>query len=697
MIQLIKSANEIVDYENVVRKNKKTYYSDTIYTYDIEVTTLFEMDGKFKAFDFTKDKKFYQDVRKVSLPYVSQFSIDDDVYCFRDFYLFIDILQKISDEKVTKIIWVHNLSYEFQFLLNLINKQGWTIDKYIARGKRKIIFFTLREINIEFRCTYALTNLSLYNASIEYQCENQKQIGKLDYNIARSPLTILTDDNLLYCEFDLRVMIDFLRYFKNEYKHLFNIPYTQTGELRRMLKDKYVDYYYISKRQDSVPEAGIYTSLMSAFWGGVTHANYIHVEEVKQNVKSVDYSSSYPLRLCTEKYATGRWFEISENEIASYADVCCIIYSVRLYNIKSRLLNHYIPFSKSTHVKKARFDNGRIISAEYLELVITDIDFDIIRKSYNIETIEYEFIYASFKKYLEKEVIEAILDLYNEKTKLKNVEEMIFSYNKSKQRINACFGCACTNILKQNICFDIEAKNDEHKIWTANKLTLDFINSKIYEARKSYNTLFDYSTGVWCTAYARQGLWDLISNIDRDSVYYDTDSDKILNFDSHVEVIENINRQTFNKIKAVCEYHDIDIKRFSPCDIKGNTHTLGMLEQDGEYNEFITLGAKKYAFREKKDNSLHITVSGVKKDAVELLDNDIENFRDGFIFGYEAGKLGLIYNDNQEAFTFEDCDGNIYTCTDIKYTIIAVPTTYTLSISSDFRNTLDNIEEECYY
>jgi hypothetical protein len=45
---------------------------------------------------------------------------------------------------------------------------------------------------------------------------------------------------------------------------------------------------------------------------------------------------------------------------------------------------------------------------------------------------------------------------------------------------------------------------------------------------------------------------------------------------------------------------------------------MGVFEDDGYYNRFVTLGAKKYAYEDKK--GLHITVAGVgkKKGALEL-------------------------------------------------------------------------------
>ena len=66
-----------------------------------------------------------------------------------------------------------------------------------------------------------------------------------------------------------------------------------------------------------------------------------------------------------------------------------------------------------------------------------------------------------------------------------------------------------------------------------------------------------------------------------------------------------------NKIKYVSKKFNIDIEKFSPKDNKGVNHMLGLFEQDEHYDEFITQGAKKYAY--KQNGEIHITVAGVPK------------------------------------------------------------------------------------
>ena len=54
-----------------------------------------------------------------------------------------------------------------------------------------------------------------------------------------------------------------------------------------------------------------------------------------------------------------------------------------------------------------KFDNGRIISADELEIVLTDVDFYFLLDVYKIEEYEIEESYYSIYDYLPKQFIEA--------------------------------------------------------------------------------------------------------------------------------------------------------------------------------------------------------------------------------------------------------------------------------------------------
>ena len=71
--------------------------SNDIYTLDLETSSLFYLDGEFKSFDYSRPPEEYQDIEKVSIPYIYMFGINDKVYYGREIIeleqIFKDIYQ----------------------------------------------------------------------------------------------------------------------------------------------------------------------------------------------------------------------------------------------------------------------------------------------------------------------------------------------------------------------------------------------------------------------------------------------------------------------------------------------------------------------------------------------------------------------------------------------------------------------------
>ena len=187
--------------------------------------------------------------------------------------------------------------------------------------------------------------------------------------------------------------------------------------------------------------------------------------------------------------------------------------------------------------------------------------------------------------------------------------------------------------------------------------------------------------------YARFNLLSNLIKLDNKTIYADTDSLKLeAGFDQNV--IDEYNIKVLEKIKKVSNDLKIPIEKFSPVDKDGNEHTIGLFDLDGEYKEFKTLGAKKYAYIDNNDK-LHITVSGVPKQASKALKN-LDEFKNDFVFKYEdTGKNMIAYNENQNEFILTDYNGLEYKVTD-KYGICILPTTYKLGISEEYFELITN-------
>ena len=213
---------------------------------------------------------------------------------------------------------------------------------------------------------------------------------------------------------------------------------------------------------------------------------------------------------------------------------------------------------------------------------------------------------------------------------------------------------------------------------------------KLDEEKERYG-LFVYSAGVYCTAYARKNLFErLIDNnyeLDFDVLYYDTDSLKILNMNNHRHIFEEYNKRAVEKLWKMCITLNIPFKKCKPKDINGKEHLIGEFDMnDGHYSEFVTLGAKRYCYRDVDDKKLHMTVSGVSKLAVDTLNDDITNFNPKTFFDYKSARKNIVcYTDNQKPFTFIDFEGKKYKC-NWETAIVIYPTTYSMSIDPTFED-----------
>lgn len=656
-------------------KYRGKVYDDNIYTFDIETISLFEIDGEFKPFDYNINAAYYAEHDKVSCCYIWMFGVNDKVYYGRNLIEFGSILQQLGGTGKRIYIYVHNLSYEMQWLFNIFVAYNWHISNICARQIRKPIVFILDELNIEFRCSYMLTNLSLEKSAEKYT-DVKKAVGNLNYNKAHSPLSELSQEELYYCYMDIITLYKIILYFRNLYKHLKSIPLTQTGEVRYSFR-KEVGYYYIKEQQQKVPPAYIYELLMIAFAGGITHGNILYLNRIMYDIWSFDFSSSYPWVLVSEQYPLTPFRKINIIQAKQMKETHCILYRVKLSNLVSKYYNHYIPVYKMINIKgDPVIDNGRLASLNgSCEMVISDIDLEMIIASYKCD-IEYIDIFASRKGYLDKKVIKFILQRYKDKTTLKNVEGQEEYYMKMKQELNSIFGMSAQNPLKTGITCSNEGE------WGAEEYSQKFVIKKLEEMKKSFSTLFfPMAIGVWCTAYARRNLWQYgVIPLDKDIVYYDTDSIKGKG-DKVYKVVAEYNKMVNEKIDELIKIHDLDESYFRPKDIKGIQHTIGEFDDEtknGRYKQLITLGAKKY-FYVDHEGKKHITVSGISKKASNYI--EIEDFKRGYQFSYEAtDKLIHFYNNEQQPFKYKDCDGNIYRC-DQRYSIILQPTQYTLGIT----------------
>ena len=671
---------------------------NTIYTFDIETTSYLILDGKvipaIKYLELTEEEQIRAEYR--SFMYIWQFGINDTIYYGRtweELRAFLIRLDYYNSAK--KIVFIHNLAFEFQYL-----KSVFRFKNVIARKKHKVMRCEMEDYNIELHCSYMMSNCALKLLPKVFMLPVEKKDGDLDYTLMRTPATELTEKELGYCEYDCLVVYEYIKRELETYGRVDKIPITSTGHVRRELKERISkDWDYKNKVKKSINvNPHIYNLLQDAFAGGYTHANYIYANEILKNIESWDFTSSYPYILVSHQFPSTEFRECNIKSASQMLKRFAYIIVVEFTNIKSKYFNNFISASKCTNIYNAVYDNGRIIQAEKITMTLTDIDFYFLLDTYKYDSYEIKESYYSVYDYLPKQFIEFVLEKYVNKTAYKNVEGMEVEYAKEKNKFNALYGMSVTNMIRDEVIYDNE------KDWYERVLENKEILEKLNEEKKKAFLSFAY--GVWVTAYARSNLLKNVIKLDDKIVYCDTDSMKLKEgYDK--SVIENYNNFVIKKLKHVSKILDIPFEKFSPKDSKGERHTLGVFDNDGRYEEFITQGAKKYAYTKwidkkklKEDMNvqevkgdkvkvLEITVAGVPKTGALGLKN-LSEFKDDFVFDFKyTNKNLLMYCENQEKCCIIDYKGKEYQVTD-KTGCCIVPTTYVLGKALEYADLISD-------
>ena len=667
-------------------KGKRKKIDNTIYTFDIETTSYLILNGKqLKAVDYLKlSKEEREKAEYRACMYIWMFGINDIVYYGRtweEFKLFLSEIDLNVNER--KIIFVHNLAFEFQFLKSIFH-----FSEVTARKSHKVMTALLNDYNIMFKCSYIMSNCKLEYLPDLYQLPVKKLVGHLDYSLIRHSETELTEKELGYCENDCLVVYHYILFELSTYERVDKIPTTSTGHVRRELQELTLNDlgYKRIVRKSINTDPIVYNRLQSCFAGGYTHANWIYTDEIISDVDSYDETSAYPYVLVTCKFPSK---EFKKGNIKRREDMSkhfAYILTVHFYNIKCKYYNNFISASKCTYIKGAKYDNGRIIEADEIEIVLTDIDFYFILDAYECD---YEILESwwSLYNYLPKKFIEFVLDKYVAKTKYKNVEGKELDYQKEKGKFNALYGMSVTNTIRDNVVY-----KDDLEEWFEEKLTNEEIEDKLQKEKKKAFLSFSY--GVWVTAYARDNLLRRVIELDPYVLYCDTDSIK-LRKGYNKKVFEDYNKSVEERIKFVSKIIKIPFDKFAPEDVFGKKHLLGVFEFEGNYQEFITQGAKKYAVKE--NDKIEITVAGVPKNGAVALKN-LDEFRDNFVFSFEeTGKNLLMYVENQQPFILTDYKNKESIVKD-KSGCSLIPTTYVLSKALDYANLVnDNSSKRAIY
>lgn len=275
-----------INTKDVIKSKDKIYYNLAM-SFDIETSSFYEdKNGVIYTNDDYRKLKNQVRADKKAIMYIWQFAIEENVIIGRTWNDFLYFCKKLYDFLNLKeryiIVYVHNLSYEFQFICKWFN---W-IDIF-ADSERKPIKATT-DSHFIFKCSYRLSGYSLEVLANNLKSHNiKKMVGDLDYNLIRNSKTPISKEELKYCENDVLIVTAYIDEQINEFGNIEKIPLTQTGKVRRYVRKQCFQnkeyQYFIKELTIEKPE---YMLLKNAFMGGFTHCNAMHTQKICHNVKS---------------------------------------------------------------------------------------------------------------------------------------------------------------------------------------------------------------------------------------------------------------------------------------------------------------------------------------------------------------------------------------------------------------------------
>lgn len=623
--------------------------------------------------------------------YIWQLSLDYDTIIGRNWSDFIRVIEILNDYASKRegviLCLIQNLSFEFQFLKSIFdwnkNKEGYP--DIFAKDDRTILYAKYK--NIEFRDTLALTGMGLARFKKNYGLSVDKLVGDLDYSLYRHSKTPITNQELAYCINDVQILSDFFyKYLLPEYiKPGKKIPLTSTGIVRNDIKESFMELPKEERKKlqnrirNSQPTEQVYKLWRNyLFRGGLVHASTIACNYLwEDSFGSYDLKSAHPGQMLAKKFPwkynrrdVKKWEEVLE---ASRSGDYGFFGVFKFYNI--RCSGYHSLESKNKIIEAspdAVYENGRLVFASYIKVCLLEVDFFNYEDLYEWERFNVTVLYQAKLEVLPDYIRKVICKYFALKESLpKDTPE----YNASKRKLNGIFGMFATGLPEHEVVFNQETNEME-----------------MSAQARSYNELIQYlimlpQWAIQTAAYTRRDIVKSIKACGFDSLYYDTDSNKIMNFEEHKAWFDNFNKER-RELNASVNTFDYDKKIFEK---------IGGFELEYIGTRFKVLGAKRYLV--EHDGKTQVTVAGMVKGSLEAYckknNLDIwEEFADDLkLPAGDSWKKTTVYYDKPFEDTLTDYTGQTEIITEGScVAIIDIP--FSMSIEEEFINRIEALRQE---
>lgn len=539
------------------------------------------------------------------------------------------------------VIYFHNLSWDYVYLRKFMFAAWGNPEKQLATKPHYPIWIKFSN-DINFKDSLILAQRSLDRWGQDLQVKHAKAVGFWDYDLIRNQDYKYSRKELTYAEFDTLCGVECLdKFMESIGKDLTSIPYTATGVLRHKTRDIGAsNHAHDWFKRVCMDDIQLYYKAHRIYHGGYTHANrYVVDFLIEGAIKCFDFASSYPFVMLSEKYPAEKYMQMGgmyrvTDVMRWYREEYSVLFTVHLSNVHlkdPKFPMPYIQQSKLISLVNPILDNGRLLDADEVVMELCELDLYLIDRYYTYDNDIVSDVYLAKKGYLPRWFTDLIFSLYEDKCKLKFGDPVLYAI--SKALLNACYGmCAQRSIMK-----DMQEDYITGEYYEAEKTEEDIIKEyQKYLNRR--NTILPYQLALYVTGYATLNLFKLGECFGGGGSWYYSDTDSCYGEDIDIGRLAAYNQKALEKLRA----NNYDI-----VNIQGHTFQLGKAEPDGEYKEFKTMGAKRYAVR-KMDDSIKITVAGVPKKTGSQALKSLDDFKPGFVFS------GEITNKKTHTFLYND-------------------------------------------
>ena len=570
-----------------------------------------------------------------------QVRFDGKYYLFRTPMQFIHYLKSLIkeyrlDPERRIVCIIHNASYDLSYLTPFLQRFLPKEPRSgIYEGLSKIISYS--QYCFDFYCSYQLTNMSLAKWSKQMDVEHKKQVGLYDYSKIIYQDDELSDEELLYDEFDVLSLEEcHLKQLEKHNDDIASSPLTSTGYCRREFRrNASKDREYMKSFRDNRISLELYNYSINAYAGGYVHNNKNFGSQIVfGDLGHRDFRSHYPSILMTRMLPFGEWelmFDIQhefyrqlypilriEDLVEMYPEYTCIA-RVVIYNA---CLSEDIPFPYMQDSKlrnksegwSAFKDNGRILKIKRgtCEIYADTLTLKLIREQYNLKyTIIKVFKIRNTK--IPKCLGKTINQLFQNKSDYKKLRQECekeyghfadvtldaeWQLGLSKMLLNSTYGMLSTRLIMDSYDMDFDHYNEAGELEPMINLSKNTDPAeKLDQYYNGRNNFLPY-VGYMVTSLARYELMEFAKTIGYDKCLY-MDTDSIFYFKDD---------ETEDKIKELNALHHKTASYVT--DNYGERIYYDVFEPEKDIVAFKGLHSKCYGYI-TEDDELIATIAGV--------------------------------------------------------------------------------------